>query len=256
VRNRLWATVLGRNASGITERQLDLSHDGGMTWARVTGTVPDGQALLVPAPGALLIAGSGIFRSTDGGHTWARVQSGSIGNPDSENAYFLSFQRLLRDPRTARTVVALGQANQPHNSGFFAIYRSDDAGRTWRLWSRGGQSIGFDPFHPRALHITQASTMLVTNDNGAHFRVVGDLGLKGYPWVLDLAFDRRHAGTIYAATYADGVRRSRDGGATWENAAPGLPAGPVTSIRQDPARGQRFYATPGVGGLWRADFAQ
>jgi hypothetical protein len=78
--------------------------------------------------------------------------------------------------------------------------------------------------------------------------------------VLDLAFDRRHAGTIYAATYSDGVRRSRDGGATWEDAAPGLPAGPlagpVTTIVQDPARSQRFYATPAGGGLWRADFAQ
>jgi photosystem II stability/assembly factor-like uncharacterized protein len=256
VRDRMWASVLGRNADGAGERQLFLSKDGGATWVRITGAVPGGPTLLVPSPGTLLIAGSGIFRSTDGGHTWGKVQSGSIGNPDSDNPTFLSFQRLLRDPRTARTVYALGQAIQPHNSGFFVIYRSDNAGRTWKLWNRGGQSIGFDPFHPRAIHITQGSKMLVTNDDGAHFRTVGDLGLQGYPWVLDLAFDRRHAGTIYAATYGDGVRRSRDGGATWENAAPGLPAGPVTSIRQDPARSQRFYATPGVGGLWRADFAQ
>jgi photosystem II stability/assembly factor-like uncharacterized protein len=260
VRNRLWAVVLGSNAAGSNERQLFLSKDGGATWGRIPGTIPDGPALLVPAPGTLLIAGSGISRSTDGGHTWVKAQSGVIGNPDSENAYFLVFQRLQRDPRTARTVYALGQADQPHNSGFFAIYRSDDAGRTWRLWNRGGQSIGFDPFHPHAIHITQFAKMLVTNDNGAHFRVVGDLGLKGYPWVLDLAFDRRHAGVIYAATYGDGVRRSRDGGATWEDAAPGLPAGPlagpVTTIVQDPARSQRFYATPAGGGLWRADFAQ
>jgi photosystem II stability/assembly factor-like uncharacterized protein len=256
VRNRLWALVLGRNAAGNSERQLFLSTDGGATWRRTAGTIPNGPALLVPAPGALLIAGAGIFRSTDGGHAWVKVQSEAIGNPESDNAYLLDFLRLVRDPRTARTVYALGDTNLPHIGGFPAIYSSDDAGRTWRLWNHGGQSIGFDPFHPRAIHITQGSKMLVTNDDGAHFRTVGDLGLKGFPAVLDLAFDRRHAGVIYAATYADGVRRSRDGGATWEDAAPGLPAGPVTSIRQDPARSQRFYATPGAGGLWRADFAQ
>jgi photosystem II stability/assembly factor-like uncharacterized protein len=183
VRNRLWALALGRNAEGNSERQLFLSKDGGATWGRIAGTIPDGQAMLVPAPGALLIAGAGIFRSTDGGHTWVKALSGVIGNPESDTAYFLDFLRLVRDPRTARTVYALGNANQPHDDGdsFLAIYRSDDAGRTWRLWNRGGQSIGFDPFHPHAIHITQGSTLLVTNDNGANFRAVGDLGLKGYP---------------------------------------------------------------------------
>jgi len=84
---------------------------------------------------------------------------------------------------------------------------------------------------------------------------VGNLGLTGYPWVLDLTFDRRNPATLYAATYADGVKRSRDGGVTWETAAPGLPNNsPVYQIMQDAARSQRFYATPQIGGLWRADF--
>ncbi|HEX3526647.1 MAG TPA: hypothetical protein VH988_06240 [Thermoanaerobaculia bacterium] len=251
VRNRMWLTV--RTAS--TGKQLYRSNDGGATWTRVTGTIPDGPQLLVPAQGVLLLAGSGISRSTDGGHTWKKVQSGAIGNPDSDNAIFLHFSRLVRDPRTQRTAYALGDASKPHGASFFVIYRSDDAGATWRLWNTGGQSIVFNPAKPKTIDITQNRTLLVTSNNGVSFQTVGDLGLTGYPWVLDLIFDLRNPATLYAATYADGVKQSRDGGVTWEIAAPGLPSNsPVYQVVQDTARRQRFYATPQIGELWRADF--
>jgi photosystem II stability/assembly factor-like uncharacterized protein len=256
VRGRLWAAVVAGGGTDFFQSQLYVSNDGGATWTRIPGTIPDGPLLLAPAPGTLLMAGAGIFRSTDGGHTWAQVQSSVIGSPDSGSASFLYLYRLVRDPRTARTVYALGQANQAHTGSFPAILRSDDAGLTWRVWSRTGQSIAFDPSRPRATYITAQSKLLVTEDDGKHFRMVGDLGLKGYPWVHDLIFDRRLPKTLYAATEGDGIRRSRDGGVTWEKAAPGLPASPVSTVVQDPLRLQRFYATPALGGLWRADFTQ
>jgi len=255
VHNRMWLTA----PSAGSGQQLYQSTDGGSTWHQVTGNtgIPAGPELLVPAQGVLLLAGSGIARSTDGGHTWKKVQSGAIGNPDSENVYFLNFSRLIRDPRTQRTVYALGQASKPHGPSYFTIYRSDDGGATWRQWNRGGQSIAFNPARPKTIDITQNSKLLVTANNGATFQVVGDLSLQGYPWVLDLIFDRRRPMTLYAATYGDGVKRSRDGGVTWETAAPGLPGlpvSPIAQIVQDAARSQRFYATPQIGGLWRADF--
>jgi len=253
VRNRMWLTV----RTAFTGKQLYLSTDGGATWTHIlsrNGAIPDGPELLVPAQGALLLAGAGISRSTDGGHTWKAVLSEAIGNPDSDNVIFLHFSRLVRDPRTPSTAYALGNAAKPHGPSFDVIYRSDDGGATWRQWNRGGQSIAFNPAKPKTIDITQNRNLLVTTNNGVSFQTVGNLGLPGYPLVLDLIFDRRNPATLYAATYADGVKQSHDGGVTWETAAPGLPAGPVNQIVQDTARRQRFYATPQIGGLWRADF--
>jgi photosystem II stability/assembly factor-like uncharacterized protein len=260
VRGRLWAAVLDGGGTDFFQRQLYRSDDGGETWSRVPvadpGGVPEGPLLLVPAPGVLLMAGAGISRSTDGGQTWGEVQPSVIGSPDTGSASSLSLYRLAHDPRTASTVYAVGVGDQPHTGVFPAVLRSDDAGLTWRVWSYAGQAIAFDPFHPHTTLLAQGTELLATDDEGAHFHTVGDLGLADHPWVFDLTFDRLHPGRLYAATYGDGVRRSRDGGVTWENAAPGLPAGPVTAVVQDPARLRRFYATPTLGGLWRANFAQ
>src|SRR6185369_9235003 len=100
------------------------SHDGGFTFApqplpanlqRIDAVefdpfVHNRMWLTAPSAGS----GQQLYQSTDGGSTWHQVQSGAIGNPDSENVYFLNFSRLIRDPRTQRTVYALGQASKPH----------------------------------------------------------------------------------------------------------------------------------------------
>jgi photosystem II stability/assembly factor-like uncharacterized protein len=252
-RNRLVAL-----ASDSTGFRLYVSRDGGATWARAGALPSAGSRLLLPAPRVLLLGGSGIFRSADAGRTWSQVQSGTIGDPDSEEAFFLHFNQLLQDPRNPRTLYALAGATQAHNGGFQAIYRSDDLGRTWRQWRRGGQAfaIAFDPFRPRTVHIVQGDTLLVTRDAGATFQVVGDLGLTGFPLVTEILFDRVRRNVLYAATYEDGVRRSRDGGATWEAVNAGLPRPlrTVNELVQDPALPQRFYATSESGGLYQADF--
>jgi len=230
VRNRLWA--LGFDV----HNGLFVSTDGGATWFRRGDAPMNSVHLLLPAPRVLLLAGSGIFRSGDAGGTWRQVQ-GSAGGSG-----------LLRDPRNPRTLY--------DSSG---NYRSDDVGRTWRPWHPGSdQTVGFDPFHPRTVHLVQGDTLFVTRDDGVSFQVVGHLPLTGYPSVLELLFDRERRNVLYAATAADGILRSRDGGVTWEPLNDGLPLPAmfrsVPILVQDPARGQRFYAFPEAGGFFSADF--
>jgi photosystem II stability/assembly factor-like uncharacterized protein len=228
VRDRLWA---------LTGRGLILSRDGGATWLH-RGPTPTGSSnLLLPAPGiALLRAGDGIYRSTNAGHTWHHVRPLPYVDP-------YRFQHLEQDPRSLRTIYGLGG-------------RSDDAGRTWRPWHQA-DAIGFDPFRPRHVHLVEGDTLLITRDGGSTFQTVGHLGLTGPDArVLALLFDRDRRDVLYAVTYAHGVLRSRDGGATWESLNTGLPAvypSRDTSLVQDPANGQRFYFMPDAG-LYRADF--
>jgi photosystem II stability/assembly factor-like uncharacterized protein len=225
VKDRLWA---------LAGFGLYWSRDGGATWVRRGDTSSGASHLLVPAPGALLLtAVSGIFRSTNAGHTWHQVLA-KPGSPE--------FSRLLQDPRSPRTIYGLG-------------HRSDDAGRTWHPW-HPGDAVGFDPFRPRNVYVVQGDTLYVTRDGGAAFQAVGHLGPLN-PIALDLLFDREHRGVLYAVTYGAGIRRSRDGGATWEPLNNGLPPivpGQFTTLLQDPANGQRFYVMPYTGGLYRADF--
>jgi photosystem II stability/assembly factor-like uncharacterized protein len=228
VDGRLWA---------LAGYKLYWSRDGGVTWVYRSDLPLDSAHLLLPAPGIMLMSADyGIFRSTDSGHSWHQVRRGPFGDP-----YHLL--RLEQDPRSPRTIYGLGG-------------RSDDMGRTWRLWHKA-DAIGFDPFRPRSVHLIEGDTLYVTRDGGTTFQVVGHLGLNPlYPRVFDLLFDRDHRDVLYAVTSGDGIRRSRDGGVTWEplnNGLPPLVPGPLTTLLQDPANGQRFYVMPATG-LYRADF--
>jgi photosystem II stability/assembly factor-like uncharacterized protein len=222
----------------IADYTLYVSQDSGVTW-RVRGFTGDSYHLLLPAPGIMLVSSAygSVSRSTDAGHSWHGVQP--ISNPG-----YSSFRRLKKDPRSSRTIY-----------GFDS--RSDDAGRTWRPWHKF-DTVGFDPFRPRTVHLAAGDTLYVTGNGGASFQVVGHFGLTGSTArVLDLVFDRDHRDVLYAVTYADGVLRSLDGGATWKPLNDGLPPPLLDEdhrLLQDPVNGQRFYYTGGPG-LYRADFS-
>jgi hypothetical protein len=130
-------------------------------------------------------------------------------------------------------------------------------GLTWRLFHESYHyhptTVGFDPWQPQATYFTDDQGLRITTDDGASFRTLNPSLL----WATDLVFDREHRDVIYAPGLG-GVQRSRDGGLTWEDVKAGLPPlepfSGVTSLIQDPVRAERFYATPDVGGLYRADF--
>jgi len=166
--NRVFVAVLGHPYGPNTERGVYRTTDGGKTWDKVlykdenTGaiqvTIDPNNATIIYADlwagrqgpwenGAWNGTESGLFKSIDGGNTWKKLTTGlptvaqglgrigfCIAPSDSKRLY--------------ATVDATGD-----NGG---IYRSDDAGETWknmntdgRFWGRGADfaEVKTDPMN-------------------------------------------------------------------------------------------------------------
>ena len=138
------------------------STDGGVTWSKLSGGLPDGtQGLgriafaiagsdphrlyaLVPAQG-----NRAVYRSDDAGSTWQRVSTDQRIDVD-----------IQVHPKNPDVVFAAGTASS----------KSEDGGRTWTSFkgAPGGddyQRIWIDPLHPEV--------MLFTADQGATITVNG-----------------------------------------------------------------------------------
>jgi photosystem II stability/assembly factor-like uncharacterized protein len=142
----------------------------------------DSDVLLVAAEGPLWSAGGerGVYRSGDGGETWTRV----LEVDEDTGATDLEF-----DPGDPNTVYAATYQRRRHVWGFMAggpgsgIYKSTDAGLTWREVTRG----------------------LPTRD-------MGKIGLAVTPADPDLVY-----ATIESNEGQQGFYRSTDKGESWEH---------------------------------------
>ena len=194
--NRLFIAVLGHAYGPNEERGLYRSTDGGRTYQRVwyrdinTGAID--VAFAVNDPNTLYLAtwearqgpwengawqgpGSGLFKSTDGGSTWTSIMTGLPTFAEG-----LGRIGLAVAPSDARRLYVTIDAG--NGSG---IYRSDDAGGTWRK---------------------------VSNDVRVHNRGSDFAELKVDPKNADIVY----SGSIVAW-------KSTDGGSTWKmfRGAPG-----------------------------------
>lgn len=171
--NRLFVAALGHPYGPNEERGVFRSLDGGQTWQKVlykdenTGAIAlsfdPSNAQTIYADlwsarqgpwenGAWEGPGSGLYKSTDGGTTWRQLTKGL---PTFE-------QRLGRigfaiAPSNPNRMYALVDASQE----FAGLYRSDDAGESWRkingdgrLWGRGSDfaEIKVHPKNPDELY--------------------------------------------------------------------------------------------------------
>jgi photosystem II stability/assembly factor-like uncharacterized protein len=157
--------VSGRLYSENPERGVYRSTDGGKTWTKTLDHKVDGRAIgaidvaMDPSnPNTLYAAtydkvrkpwtfgeggpGSGIFKSTDGGATWRQLTNGlptgmigriglSIARSDPKTVYAVvenaNSRTVAADERRRRMMQGFGD-----NSIGDELYRSDDAGATWR----------------------------------------------------------------------------------------------------------------------------
>ena len=151
--DRLFVAVLGHPYGANTERGLFRSEDGGRTFQKIlykdenTGAVdvvlspgnPDivyavlWEARQAPwENGAFSGPGSGLFKSADGGTTWRQLGGGLPGFSDGLGRIGITI--APSDPNRMYATVEI------RGGGF--IYRSDDAGETWRRISEDGRVAG------------------------------------------------------------------------------------------------------------------
>src|SRR5207302_2258998 len=118
--------------------------------------------------------GSGLFKSTDGGATWKKLAEGLPTAAQGLGRIGLDVSRS--DPKRLYAVV-----DAPRQGG---IYRSDDAGESWRrvnsevrLWGRGGDfaEVRADPKNPDIVYAANTSVYR-SIDGGATFTAI-----KGAP---------------------------------------------------------------------------
>ena len=161
--------------------------------------------------------GQGIWRSGDGGETWTRVRQGLY----TESAV----RALAVHPREPQVIYAGAESG---------IYRSEDRGaswkrldspmNTWPIWA-----LAIDPVDPDILFAgTRPSALFRSQDGGVTWKKL-DVALAEecpnvtIPRVTAIAIDPLDHQRVWAGIEVDGVRRSLDGGETWETITSGIP---------------------------------
>ena len=184
--DRVWVAVLGHPYGPNEERGVYRTRDGGESWERVlyldqdTGAI---QVALEPGNPDVVYAdmwshregpwenaswsgrASGLFKSTDGGSTWRRLDGGLPGPDDGLGRIGIAI--APSDPsRIYATVDARSKGG---------VYRSDDAGGSWRLvstdrrvWGRGGDFAELQ-VHPQDPDVVYAGNVAsYRSDDGGH----------------------------------------------------------------------------------------
>jgi photosystem II stability/assembly factor-like uncharacterized protein len=239
------------------------SHDGGASWELNESLwnhptreswQPGGGGLclhsIVPWPGdpnRLLVAVSaaGVWLTEDGGASWRQGNGGLLARylPEEarEGATALCVHHVERSPTRPERLFM-----QFHGG----VYRSDDAGESWRdigdgLLSDFGFPLATDPDDPDSAYVIPLRAdvdrvtpggrvgVFETRDGGETWSRRGD-GLPqehAYLTILRLAFDRVGSGSalqLYFGTTTGHVFGSADAGARWFEVISELP--PVYSL--------------------------
>ncbi len=134
------------------------------------------------------ISAAGVFRSDDAGESWEPVNKGTAADflPEPYPDVGQCVHKVLVHPR---------QPDRLWQQNHCGVYRSDDRGTSWERLDGNGLPSGFG--FPLMLDPRDPDTAYVIPEQGADNRVVAEGRL--------------------------GVFRTRDGGASWELAADGLP---------------------------------
>ncbi len=265
-----WVAAIGHLFSANQERGIFKTTDGGRTWKKVlfvnenTGAID--LALDRRDPNVLYAAmyeykrypwrledggpGSGIFKTIDGGSTWQRLEGGL---PQGKLGRIgLDICRSRPDVLYAVVDNFNPGANQRPIGG--EVYRTDDAGRTWRKTSaatddvsrKAGYSfnqIRVDPNNPDRIYIT-GSNLIASTDSGKTWAGLG----RGFERPFRGAFgdfrslwiDPEDSGRMLAASDG-GVFISYDGGKTCDHFA-NLQLGEVYALGVDMDQPYHIYA--------------
>src|SRR6476661_4101832 len=257
--------------SGLRYRMIGPARGGRVT--AVTGVNQEPHSFYMGA------TGGGVWKTTDAGASWHNISdgalpTGSIGAIDVADS----------DPN----VVYVGTGSEAIRSNVSigkGIYKSADAGRTWRFMGlRDAGQIGAIVVHPSNPDVVYAAVVgnpfansptrgvYRTRDGGATWQRVlflsdstGAVDIELQPGSPDVVYasmwhGARRPWTIISGGAEDGIYKSTNGGETWAKLGGGLPTGVVgkSDLAVSAAAPQRVYALVEAkvgGGLYRSDDA-
>ena len=244
------STVFIGVAAGSAETGFFRTKDGGKSWAKIGGGLPEQYAGIVaihPQNGTLLAnpGVEGVWRSTDGGDNWVRV----VTDPGGVNA-------LLFHPTGSTAWAVTSQRG---------CFRSGDGGVTWTQTANTNlpqNQFGLGPFafDGATLYLgTAGRGVYVSSDNGDSWTQAASVGLAGVSGadVINLAATPSRPGVVVAETAFAGVFRSTDGAASFVKLEPGGSGTRYAALTLDPASAQTIFVSAnetqgGPGGLFKS----
>jgi hypothetical protein len=159
--------------------------------------------------GSGCVAGTGVYKSTNGGDTWTRLGGSTfdglgigaiVVKPGSPNTIYLGVTTALRG---MSSVCCSGVTRPVPGAGKWGLYKSTNGGASWSF------------IHDGSTNAADCVGDLTEWTNG---RICSPRGVRS------LALDPSNPEIVYAGSYARGVWRSSDGGATWTQIKPSLNA--------------------------------
>jgi photosystem II stability/assembly factor-like uncharacterized protein len=243
---------------------------------RVTAVAGIASQPLVYYMGA---TGGGVWKTDDAGLTWSNVSDGFF-HTGSVGAVAVS----QSNPNVV--YVGMGEGCLRGNlSAGDGVYKSTDAGKTWRHVGLGDSSqigrLQVHPTNPDIVYVAAIGHPYGPNAERGVFRSKdGGSSWQKVLWVnektgaADIAMDATNAQVLYATTWqvlrtpwdvystgpGGGLYKSTDGGDTWTKLTAGLPSGNLGKIgvAVSPANPQRVWASVEAdarGGVYRSDDA-
>ncbi len=216
-----WTIISGANEGGIYK-----STDGGATWRKLAGGLPNGlfgksNIAVTPAqPNGVWVLieakpGSGLYRSDDAGETFQLVSN--YAPMLTRPFYYMGVTVHPKDPNTIWT----------YSEGYF---KSTDGGKTWR-----SQRVPHGDSHDLWINPTAPDIMIQSNDGGANVTLDG-----GQSWSTQY---NQPTAEIYQVA-VDNQFPYRLYGAQQDNSTLIVPSLPLTAGRPDSPM-QEWRAGPG-----------
>ena len=193
-----------------------------------------------------------LYVATASGGLWRSANAGTTWSPLFDNQPVSTFGSLAIAPSNPSVIwVGTGEQNNRQSTSWGnGVYRSDDAGRTWRhLGLEHTRHIGRVLVHPSNPDVAYVAALgdlwapsrergvFKTSDGGRTWEHV--LVVDTLTGVVDLEMDPSDPDVLYAAAYqrlrrawgfngggpGSGIFKTSDGGRTWRRIEAGLPGG-------------------------------